>query len=83
MKINVRLVRAFQCLRQFHLIVRHMPGKEHIIPDTLNKLASINSSGHNPEYVKLNALFIYHTTLVQINPDLVKPIFDGYNADKW
>ena len=59
------------------------PGKEHIIPDAVSRLASGNNSGHDPEYAKLDALFVYHTTLVQINPDLVKRILDGYNADKW
>lgn len=83
MRINVRLVRAFQFFRQFHLIVRHKPGKEHIIPDALSRLPSANSSGYNLEYAKLNVLFVYHTTLVQINLDLVKRILDGYNADEW
>ena len=81
--MNVRLVRASQFLRQFHLIVRHKPGKEHIIPDALSKLASANSSGHNAEYAELDTLFVYHTTLVRINPDLVKQILDGYTSDGW
>lgn len=83
MRMNVRLVRASQFLKQFHLIVRHKSGKEHLILDTLTRLASANSSGHDLEYAELDALFVYHTTLVEINPDLVKRIFDGYNADKW
>lgn len=81
MRMNVRLVKASQFLRQFHLIVRHKSGKEHIIPDALSRLASANSSGHNTEYAKLDALFVYHTTLVRINPDLVKQILDGYTSD--
>ena len=83
MKMNVRLVRTSQFFRQFHLIVRHKPGKEHIIPDALSKLVSANSSGHDAEYTKLDALFVYHTTLVRINPDLVKRILDGYTSDGW
>lgn len=84
MRMNIQLVRAFQFLRQlFYLIVRHKPGKEHIIPDALNKLASTNNLGHDTEYAKLNILFVYHTTLVQINLDLVKRILDGYISDKW
>ena len=83
MRMNVRLVRASQFLRQFHLIVRHKPGKEHIIPDALSRLASANSSGHDAEYAELDALFVYHTTLVRINPDLVKQILDGYMSDGW
>lgn len=64
MRMNVRLVRASQFLKQFHLIVHHKPGKEHIIPDALSRLASDNNSGHDPEYSELDALFVYHTTLV-------------------
>lgn len=78
----MRLVRASQFLRQFHLIVWHKPEKEHIIPDALSRLANTNNSGHNPKYAKLDALFVYHVTLVQINPDLVKRIFDDYTFDK-
>ncbi len=83
MRMKVRLVRASQFLRQFHLIVRHKPGKEHIIPDALSRLASANNSGHDPEYSELDVLFVYHTTLVQINPDLVKCILNGYTSDEW
>ena len=83
MRMNVRLVRASQFLRQFHLIVRHKPGKEHIISDALSRLASANSSGHIAEYAELDTLFVYHTTLVRINPDLVKRILDGYTSDGW
>ena len=83
MKMNVRLVKATQFFRQFHLIVRHKPEKEHIILDALSRLASANSSGHDLEYAELDALFVYYTTLVQINPDLVKHILDGYIFDEW
>ena len=83
MRMNAQLVRASQFLRQFRLIVWHKPGKEHIIPDALSKLASANNSGHDPKYSELDALFVYHTTLVQINPDLVKRILNGYTFDKW
>lgn len=83
MRMNVRLVRASQLLRQFHLIVRHKPEKEHIISYALSRLASTNSTSHNAEYAKLDTLFVYHTTLVRINPDLVKRIFDGYTSDGW
>lgn len=82
MRINIQLVRASQFLRQFHLIVRHKSGKEHIIPDALNRRASANNLGYDPKYSELDALFVYHITLVQINPDLVKRILDGYISDK-
>ncbi len=83
MKMNVCLVRASQFLQQFRLVVRHKPGKEHIIPDALSRLASANRAGHNKVYSELDALFTYHTTLVEISPDLIKRILDGYLADDW
>ena len=83
MRMNVRLVRASQFFRQFRLVVRHKPGKEHIIPDALSRLASANNTFQDDEYSELDSLFAYHTTLVEINPDLVKRILDGYAADSW
>lgn len=62
--MNVRLVRVSQFLRQFRLIVQHKRRKEHIIPDALSRLASANNIGHDVEYSELDALFVYHTTLV-------------------
>ena len=64
-------------------MVRHKPGKEHIIPDALSRLASANRAGHDEVYSELDALFTYHTTLVEISPDLIKRILDGYLADDW
>lgn len=79
--MNVYLVRASQFLQQFCLVVRHMPEKEHIILDVLNKLVSAKCARHNDHYFKFDALFIYYTTLMEISPKLVEHIFDGYLAD--
>lgn len=81
MKMNVRLVRVSQFFRQFCLVVRHKLDKEHVISDALSRLASANIAGHNPNYSEFNILFVYHIILVEINPDLVKHILDGYTAD--
>lgn len=83
MKINIHLVRASQFLHQFHLVVRHKPGKEHIISNALSRLASANDTFQDDEYSELDFLFAYHTTLVEINPDLVKRILERYAADSW
>ena len=50
-QMNVRLVCASQFLCQFRWIVRHKPGKEHIVPDALSRLASTNSNlpDHDPK----------------------------------
>lgn len=81
--MNVWLVRASQFLQQFCLVVQHKPGKKYNISDALNRLASVNIAGHDPNYSELDALFVYHTTLVKINSDLVKCILNGYAADNW
>lgn len=83
MRLNLRLVRALQFLQQFKLDVRHKPGKEHIIPDVLSRLASTNVGQTNPSYSELDVLFVYNTTLVEIYPDLLSKILAGYNADAW
>ena len=46
MRINVRLIIASQFLSQFRLDIRHNPGKEHIIPDALSRLASANREAY-------------------------------------
>lgn len=81
--MNVCLVRASQFFQQFRLVVLHKPGKKHIIPDALSRLASTNRAGHNKVYSELDALFTYHTTLVVISPNLIKRILDGYLANNW
>lgn len=83
MRINVCLVKASQFLQQLWLVVHHKPGKEHIISDTLNKLASANRAWHNKIFSKLDALFTYHAILVEISLDLIKCIFDSYLANNW
>lgn len=83
MKINVCLIKAFQFLYQFCLVISHKFGKKHIIPDIQSRLASANFIGYNQINSKPDALFTYHTILVEISLDLIKHIFDIYLADNW
>ena len=85
MRMNVCLVRASQFLRQFRLVVRHKPGKEHILPDALSRLASANTNlpSQDPSYSKLDAFFAYNTTLVAMNEDLAQRIVKGYESNPW
>lgn len=64
-------------------MVRHKPGKEHIIPDMLSRLTNTNRAGYDDLYFELNVIFTYHTTLVEISPNLTIRIFDGYLSDDW
>lgn len=82
MRMNVRLVRASQFLRGFRLVVRHKPGKEHVIPDALSRLASANTDlPSDPEHSELDVLFVYTATLVELSPILLKQIVQGYTRD--
>ena len=79
---NIRHVRASQFLRLFNLDVRHKPGKEHIVPDALSRLASANrdASINSEDYSELDCL-THVVTSVQMNDDLRKRIKEGYEED--
>lgn len=81
--MNIRLVRASQFLQQFRLVVQHKPGKEHILPDALSRLASVNTNLPSQDlvYSELDAFFVYNATLVTINKDLAQHIVKGYKSD--
>lgn len=83
MRMNVRLVRASQFLRQFNLEVRHKPGKEHIIPDALSRLASANHGQESeiPQYSELDVLFT--CSLVEMSDDFRHRLVKGYKSDPW
>lgn len=82
-KINISFIWAFQFLQQLCFVIRHKPGKKHIIPDALSKLASTNYAEHNKLYSEPDVLFTYYVTLVKISLDLVKRILNGYLPDDW
>lgn len=81
--MNLRLVKASQFFQKFKLDVRYKPGKEDIIPNALNRLASINVGCANLSYSKLDALFMYNATLVEIYSDRVLRILAGYEGDEY
>lgn len=83
MRMNVRLVRASQYLRQFNLEVRYKPGKEHIIPDALSRLASVNQGQESttPQYSELDCLFT--CALVEMSDDFRHRLVEGYKTDPW
>lgn len=83
MRLNLRVVRALQFLSQFKLDIWHKSGKEHIILNTLSRLAGINVSCINFSYSKLDILFNYNTTLIKIHPSLILKILADYKDDKY
>ena len=98
LRLNVRLVRASQFLRQFRLDVRHKPGKEHIVPDALSRLASsksVLSEDHSEldvlyafasQALEVDSTFGYEfsSTQVQMNDTFRDRLVEGYAKDpKW
>lgn len=83
MKLNLQLVKMFWLLQQFKSDVHHKLEKEHIIPDALSRLASINVSLIDPNYLKFNTLFMYNATFVEIYPTLVLRILAEYKANNY
>ena len=83
MRMNVRLIRASQFLSQFRLDIRHKPGKEHIIPDALSRLASANVRPIlADDHSELDVLYVYNTTVVEMSNDFRKRLIAGYSTDK-
>ena len=82
-RLNLRLVQAFQFFQQFKLNVCHKPRKEHIILDALTRHASTNKGYPEAQHLELDALFTYNAILVEIHLGLVSQIFAGYRADPW
>ena len=79
MRMNVRLVRASQFLRQFRLEVSHKPGKEHVLPDALSRLASCSHPKLPDDHSELDALFT--ATLVDMNEEFYEKLIEGYEKD--
>ena len=75
MRMNVRLVRASQFLYQFNLDVRYKSNKEHVVPDALFRLASLNRP-MNKDHSELNVLFTM--TLVEMSTDFHDKLMSGY-----
>lgn len=64
-------------------MVRHKPGKEYIISNMLGRPATANRAEYNKLYLELHAFFTYHAMLVEISPNLVKRILNGYFVNNW
>ena len=95
MRINIRLIRAFQFLRLFRLDVRHKPDKEHIVPDTLSRLASSGKSSLPDNHSELDVLYTqatqalgpceslhsYSATLIEIDEAFRDRLLQSYITD--
>ena len=58
MKMNVKLIRASQFLRQFNLNVKYKPEKKHIISDALSRFVNLNFDKNiSSDHFELDALY--------------------------
>lgn len=65
------------------LDVWHKSGKEHIISDALNRLASTNVGYFNLFHSELDTLFTYNVIFVKIHPSLILRILVKYEDNKY
>lgn len=85
MHINVRLVNILQFFCQFSkLEICHKLGKEYIIPDVLYCITNTNTNllSFDPEFSEIDVLFTYTTTSVDIHPNSIKRIINGYKTNE-
>ena len=83
-KLNLWLVRAFNYLQQFNLDIQHKSGKQHIILNTLFRLASMNegSSSHEGELDTLYD-YAYTTSLVKMSLEFKDMLRTQHGNEYW
>lgn len=82
-RLNLQLVITSQFFQQFKFDICHKSGKEHIMPDILSGLVSVNIYLANSSYSELDALFVYNIMLIEIHPTLISRILARYNKIAW
>jgi hypothetical protein len=81
-RLNLRLIRAFEYIQRFNLIIKHKSDKQHIVSDVLFRLVSENDDINISESEELNALFT--TILIEMNSNFkFKIIFEYFTDSKW
>jgi hypothetical protein len=81
-KLNLRLIRAFEYIQRFNLIIKHKSEKQHIVFDALSRLISKNDDINISDSKELDALFII--TLIEMKFTFKAKIIDEYFTDsKW
>jgi transposase InsO family protein len=77
---NLRLVRASEYIQRFNLEIRHKPGKTHLVPDALSRLASTMPAAKEPE-LDFAAAYNYTATLAEMSEDFRAQLLTGYATD--
>ena len=86
---NIQLAAASAYLSQFRLVVRHIPGRDNLVPDALSRLPAIDTEDtpEHPDQGELEDIDIeqtsfWTTTTVDMAEDLKANMTEGYNKDK-
>ncbi len=80
-RLNLRLIRAFEYIQRFNIVIKHKFDKQHIVLDALSRLAS-NNNEFVSDVRELNVLFTI--TLVEMNFDFrFKIISEYFSNSKW
>lgn len=82
-KLNFRIIKTFEYIQKFNLIIWHKSGKKHIISDALFRLKKIHLAESNvASHEKLNALFmkkqVNFFSVVEISKDFRDKIVINY-----
>ena len=92
-KMNLRLVRASDYLQRFELVIRHKPGKQHVVPDALSRLENSYMNPAAPDIGELDALTVYvpdqqatitycfTVALVEMSTEFKQRLTKGYTTD--
>jgi hypothetical protein len=64
-RLNLRLIRAFEYIQRFNVIIKHKSDKQHIVSNALSRLVNENDEFNIFELNELNALFII--ILIEMN----------------
>lgn len=77
-RMDIKFVCTFQFLSHFDLNIRYKLNKKYVIFDALFKLISLNFTISKQDHTKLNVLFIYNSTFVEMFKNFYKKIVKNY-----
>ena len=78
LRMNIRLIKISQFLSQFNLNIRYKFDKNHIMFDALFRLVNVNTETCSNEHSKLNILFTYNATFVELFDQFYDKILKSY-----
>ena len=88
-RLNLRLIRVFEYIQRFRIIIKHKFDKEHTVSDALFRLqSSIIDDTLSSQKKELNALMIldisainFTITFIEMNLDFREKLKDEYKQD--